>query len=107
MDLLHVREPSILAVISDVNALTPVYVLLLGGLLGGAGWLIKHERERREAIESEVSDKKYNAYITLINIFFEVFKASKLKKGPPADLPTRMIPRDAQRDAVGEEASDR
>jgi hypothetical protein len=101
MDSLHVWGPSILAVTSDANtlaqvslALVPVWVLLLGG----AGWWIKHERERREAIESEVSEKKYSAYMTLINIFFEVFKASKLKKGPPADLPTRMM--DANKDLL-------
>jgi hypothetical protein len=56
-----------------LTAVTPVLVLLLGGL----GWLYKHERERRAAAEQQVSERKYQAYVTLMNIFFEQFKTSR------------------------------
>jgi hypothetical protein len=75
-------------------ALVPILILLLGG----AGWLIRHERERREAIESELSEKKYAAYTTLINIFFDVLKASKAGQRPSSDLGTRMM--DANKDLL-------
>jgi hypothetical protein len=59
-----------------LTALTPVLVVLLGGV----GWLYKHERERRTAAEHQVSERKYQAYLTLLNIFFEQMKAIRQKK---------------------------
>lgn len=50
---------------------------LLLAVLGAAGWLYRHERELKEAAESQVSEHKYKAYIELLDIFFDMFKASK------------------------------
>jgi len=65
-------------------ALTPVLVLLLGGV----GWLYRHERERRAAVERQLSEDKYNAYIELIDIFFDAFKHAK--KGKSFDAQSSM-----------------
>lgn len=46
-------------------------------LLAGVGWLYRHERERREAVERQLSEKKYRAYIALVDIFFDVMKDMK------------------------------
>ena len=70
---------------SDVGQLTAVLAPMLIVLLAGSGWLIRHERERREAVESQLSEKKYTCYTTLLDIFFDVLKAGKI---PPADLKT-------------------
>lgn len=56
-----------------LTALTPVLVVLLGGV----GWLYRYERERRAAAERQVSERKYQAYIALLNIFFDLLKAQR------------------------------
>ena len=66
-------------------------------LLGGLGWLDRHERERREEVERQLSEHKHDTYVLLINIFLEVMKAAK--KGiilEPDTLVDRM--HDLQRD---------
>ena len=68
-------------------ALSPVLVVLLGGL----GWLYRHERERRQAAESQLSERKRKAYTMLLDVFFDVLKATKTGKAPSEkSLATRM-----------------
>lgn len=76
-----------------LTALTPVLVVLLGGV----GWLYRHERERRTAAEHQVSERKYQAYITLLNIFFDMLKDVRHGKTPNRDaMNDKMI--DAMKD---------
>lgn len=76
-------------VISIFAALSPIFLALLAGL----GWLYRHERERREEIERQLSEEKYKAYIALIETFFGMLKAQALGRKPPAqtDLIERMF----------------
>lgn len=83
------------AVLSILGSVVGSMVLLL---LAGAGWLIRHERERREAVESQLSEKKYAAYMVLIDIFFESIKAQREGRQSPSDLPNRML--DANKDLL-------
>ncbi|HEY9084113.1 MAG TPA: hypothetical protein VIN73_12335 [Vicingaceae bacterium] len=53
----------------------PILLLILGGI----GWLYKHEKERRLQIEKQLSDRKYDVYIKLLTIFFDILK--QIKKG--------------------------
>jgi predicted DNA-binding ribbon-helix-helix protein len=67
---------------------TPFLLLVLGGV----GWLYRHERERRAAAEQQVSERKYQAYLALLNIFFDQFKAIRHKKQlPMGQLVDRMV----------------
>lgn len=72
---------------SNGTALTILSVLapILVVLLGGVGWLYRHERERRTAAEQRVSERKYQAYITLLNIFFDMMKDTRHGKKPNED----------------------
>lgn len=56
---------------------------LLLALLGAMGWLYKHERERRGAAERQVSERKYNAYIKLLDIFFDGLKEIRTGQRKP------------------------
>jgi hypothetical protein len=49
-------------------------------LAGGIAWLYKHERERRETAERQISEHKHKAYIALLEVFFDMIKASKTGK---------------------------
>lgn len=60
---------------SILNALSPILVVILGAVLGAVGWLYKHEKERRQAAERQLSEHKYGAYITLLEIFFDIMKS--------------------------------
>lgn len=53
---------------------------LLAGL-GAVGWLYRHERERRVAIEQQVSNLKYKAYIEIVSIAFDLMKRQRKKGG--------------------------
>jgi len=55
----------------------PVLLLILGGI----GWLYRHEKERRLQIEKQLSDRKYEVYIKLLTVFFDILK--QVKKGQP------------------------
>lgn len=59
-----------------LSALTPVLVVLLTAV----GWLYRHERERRSAAERQISERKYQAYVALLNVFFDIMKALRQKK---------------------------
>lgn len=68
-------------------ALSPILLAVLGAV----GWSYRHERERRENAERQVSEHKYRAYIALLEIFFDEFKATKRNKATDAgDLFDRM-----------------
>ncbi|ERJ57151.1 hypothetical protein [Sphingobacterium paucimobilis] len=57
----------------------PVLLILLAGI----GWLYRHEKERRLEIEKQLSDKKYDVYIRLLTVFFDLLK--QVKKGQPTN----------------------
>lgn len=61
---------------SILATLSPILLMILGGI----GWLYKHEKERREAVERQLSEHKYRAYITLLEIFFDIIKTVKTSK---------------------------
>lgn len=58
-----------------MGVLTPILVLMLGGL----GWLYRNEFEKRRAIEEKLSQEKYETYLIFINLFFDFFEQGKLK----------------------------
>ncbi|MDP3451508.1 MAG: hypothetical protein Q8R90_01010 [Bacteroidales bacterium] len=57
----------------------PMLLLILGGI----GWLYRHEKERRHQIEKQLSDRKYDVYIKLLTVFFDILK--QVKKGQPTN----------------------
>lgn len=72
-----------------LSVLTPILVLALAGL----GYLYRAERERRERVERQLSDKKYETYTALMGVFFGMFKGT-LTGGtvkPDAKMVGRMI----------------
>ena len=70
-------------------ALSPFLLLVLGGV----GWLYRHERERRSAVERQLSEQKYRVYIELLNMFYDQFEAARHGKAVAANekLVTRMM----------------
>jgi hypothetical protein len=46
-------------------------------LLAGLGYLYKSELERRLSVERQLSDRKYEVYVSLMNIYYEVMKAGR------------------------------
>lgn len=54
-----------------VAAFTP----FLLAILAGTGRLYWHEKERREAIEHQLSEKKHDTYVKLLKVFFDTMKA--------------------------------
>jgi len=64
-------QPDWNTIVSVLAVLSPFLLILLSGV----GWLYKHEKEHREAIEHQLSEHKYKAYITLLDIFFKAMKA--------------------------------
>jgi len=76
-------------------ALSPILVAIIAGI----GWLYRHEKERREAVERQLSEHKYKAYITLLGIFFGAMKDTKAGKTiDQSDLVNRMF--DANKDLI-------
>lgn len=64
-------QPDWNIIISFLAFLSPVLLVILSGV----GWLYTHEKERREAIERQLSERKYNAYLTLLDFFFFTLNA--------------------------------
>src|SRR5690606_17869889 len=58
-----------------------IQIILL--ILGGIGWLYRHEKERRLQIEKQLSDRKYDVYIKLLTVFFDILK--QVKKAQPTN----------------------
>jgi hypothetical protein len=81
--------------INVLAALSPLFLALLAGV----GWLYRHERERRASVERQLSEHKYGAYIELLNIFFDMFKATRKKTTMPQ---TKLVDRmtDANKDLM-------
>lgn len=63
-------------IVSVLAVFTPILLVILAGV----GWLYRHEKERREAVERQLSEHKYKAYITLLDIFFDMIKETKEDK---------------------------
>ncbi len=60
-------KPDWNVIISLLAALAPIFL----GLLGGIGWLYKHEKERRESAESPIIEfLQQKAYIALLRNLF-------------------------------------
>lgn len=73
--------------------------ILLTAIIGGVGWLYRHEKERREAIERQLSEHKYKAYTTLLKIFLNIMKDIKGGKNiNPQNLVSQML--DANMDII-------
>jgi len=89
-------QPDWNTIISVFAALSPFLLAFLGGI----GWLYRREKERREAVERQLSERKYNAYITILDILFGIRKDIKAGKDQiiDLDLTNRMI--DASRDLL-------
>jgi predicted DNA-binding ribbon-helix-helix protein len=73
-----------------MELLASIAVPLLVLILGGIGWLYRHEKERRLQIEKQLSDKKYDVYIKLLTVFFDILK--QVKKGQKTNA-TKLIDR--------------
>jgi hypothetical protein len=68
-------------------ALLPLVILALGGV----GWLYRHERERRENVEQQVSERKHQAYLSVLNIYFDLMKPENRGKQPDTGLLTNKM----------------
>lgn len=60
-----------------------IFIPILLVLLGGVGWLYKHEKEKRLEVEKQLSVKKYDVYVRLLTVFFNILK--RVKKGQPTN----------------------
>ena len=67
--------------IMELYSQISVPILLL--ILGGIGWLYRHEKERRLQIEKQLSERKYDVYIKLLTVFFDILK--QVKKAQPTN----------------------
>ena len=74
-----------------ITSFSPIIVVILSAIIAGLGYLYKSERDRREGVERQLSEHKYNTYMTLMNMYTDVMKASKTSKPlKPEDLVDRM-----------------
>ena len=90
-------QPDWNTIISVFAALSPFLLAILGGI----SWLYRREKGRREAVERQLSERKYNAYITLLDILFGILKDIKAGNKDQIldqDLTNRMI--DASKDLL-------
>ena len=58
------------------NYIVPVLVLFLGGL----GWIIKQELEKRRRVEEQLSQEKFQTYMIFVNAIFGVFHQQALDR---------------------------
>jgi len=61
-----------------------IFIPILLVLLGGIGWLYKHEKEKRLEVEKQLSVKKYDVYVRLLTVFFNILK--QVKKGQSTNV---------------------
>ena len=54
--------------------------IILTAIIGYTSWLYQREKEKRISIQNQLSDKKYQVYIKIINLFFGLFEDTILKK---------------------------
>lgn len=59
-----------------LNILIPLILALFAGI----GWLYRHEKERRLQVERQLSEKKYQAYIKFINLYFKMYENVRFNK---------------------------
>lgn len=72
-----------------INTLLPI---LLSGIIAYITWLYKSEKEKRLTIQSQLSEKKYNAYVKIIELFYGTFENTlKKKTHNPQDIERKMI----------------
>jgi hypothetical protein len=82
-------------IIAVLAAFSPFLLALIGGL----GWLYRHERELKEEAYKQVSERKREAYIALLKIFFDTIKAIKIGKNlSEQEMSDRMI--DASKELI-------
>jgi len=55
-----------------ITSIAPIIVVVLSGVIAALGYLYKHEKERREEIERQLSEHKYKTYMALMNTYIEV-----------------------------------
>ena len=60
-------------IVNILAATTPILLILLAGV----GWLYRHEREKRDAIEQKLSQKKYEIYTDLIDVLIGMLHEQK------------------------------
>jgi hypothetical protein len=73
--------------ITVLAAVSPLLIVLLGGV----GYLYRHERERREDAEKQVSERKHQAYLSVLNIYFDLMKPENRGKPAPKHLADEMF----------------
>jgi len=54
--------------------------IILTAVIGYTSWLYQREKEKRISVQNQLSDKKYQVYIKIINLFFGLFEDTILKK---------------------------
>lgn len=59
---------------------TAITTIILTALIGGIGWILRNEIEKRREVEKQLSEKKYSVYIKIMNLFFDVIKNTKESK---------------------------
>jgi len=69
-----------ISAVEFIKIFLPLILILLGGL----GWLFKHEREKRLQIEKQLSDKKYSVYKLFIDLYFDMFQT--VQEGKSVDI---------------------
>lgn len=62
---------------------TAIWTVLITALLGAIGWLFRAEKEKRAAIENQLSEKKYKVYQSVIGLFIEIINS--VRKNQPLD----------------------
>jgi len=66
--------------------------IILAGIIGYISWLYQKEKEKRISVQNQLSDKKYQVYIKIINLFFGVFEDTILTKNKKqSDIEAKMI----------------
>lgn len=58
----------------------PIITIVLSTIIAGIGWLLKNEIEKRREIEKQLSETKYNVYVSLIEVIFSIFENVIKKK---------------------------
>lgn len=72
-----------------INTIVPI---ILSGIIAYISWLYRSEKEKRITIQGQLSDKKYNVYIKIIELFYGTFENTlKNKKHNPQEIEKKMI----------------
>lgn len=72
--------------------LLSTFPIILTGVIGYISWLYQREKEKRISVQNQLSDKKYQVYNKIINLFFGVFENTiKKNDGSQDDIESKMI----------------